>query len=64
MGAYGGVHPSGTYEHTGGHTNVWRHTNVGASGHPPSIKTMPVTKKEEKTLFKAKFLHLKSWKKY
>ena len=33
-------------------------------GHPdtPQYKNMPATKKSRKKLFKAKFLHLKSWK--
>ena len=35
---------------------------MGVSKHRPSIKTCLPLKSRKKNLFKAKFLHLKSWK--
>ena len=35
---------------------------MGGIQTPPSIKNMPTPKKVGKTLFKAKFLHLRNWK--
>ena len=48
----------GVYKYTG----MYKHT--GGVQHGGVYKYMPTTKKWEKTLFKANFLHLKSWKIY
>ena len=61
MGAYGGcVHPWGCMN-IWGCMNVW---GIQTWGNPdtPSIKTCLPLKSRKKTLFKAKFLHLKTGK--
>ena len=53
----GGVQTYGAYKCMG----VYK---CGGIQTPPSIKTCLPLKSRKKTLFKAKFQHLKSWKKY
>ena len=45
------------------HTNVWGvYEHVGAYGHSPKCRTYLPLRQNRNILFKAEFLHLKSWK--